>query len=182
MYLKIIICPETYKDNHYVKFTYFILSKGLDWELEMHSLELTKHSTLPWQNDKTPFDHLLSENFGPVVSVKGPSESFMSVCWHINLQDNLGKLFTGCSFFSYYHMSLCFYSKSLSASIERRQGFADRELVCVWGGSQLNECKLCDQPVAGYWTGGFQDFAPVIIFACCIQSQSWKALEKQNGG
>lgn len=66
-----------------------------------------------------------------------------------------GLTFTSCSFFSYHHMSLCFYSKSLSASTERRQGFADREQVCVWGGSQLNEYKLGDQPVAGYWTGGF---------------------------
>lgn len=84
-----------------------------------------------------------------------------------------GLTFTGCSFFSYHHISLRFYSKSLSPSTERRWGFADREQVCV-GESQLNEYKSGDQPVTEYWTAGFKDLAPFIIFACHIQSQFWE--------
>lgn len=80
-----------------------------------------------------------------------------------------GLTFTGCSLFSYHHISLCFYSKSLSPSNKRRRG------VC-WsragrGASQLNEYKSGDQPVTECWTAGFEDWTPFIIFACRIHSQ-----------
>lgn len=80
-----------------------------------------------------------------------------------------GLTFTGCSLFAYHHISLCFYSKSLSPSTKRRRGLL---IASRWGGaSQLNEYKSGDQPVTECWTAGFQDLTPFIIFACRIRSQ-----------
>lgn len=161
------------KTNQDYKSSYFKLCKGLNWELEMHSLEWTKRYTLPWQDGKAPFDRLLSEHFGHDVAVKGLSEGFMpSLAAYKCAAQPWGALcgltFTGCSLFS-YHISLCFYSKSLLPSTDSRQGFTARKQV-GWS-RHLNEYKSGDQPVTEYWTAAFEDLTPIIIFACCIQSQ-----------
>ncbi len=80
-----------------------------------------------------------------------------------------GLTFTGYSLSSYHHISLCFYSKSLSPSAKRRRAFADRKQV--GGTSQSNEYKSGDQPVKDCWTARFEDLTHFIIFACRIRSQ-----------
>lgn len=138
--------------------------------IEMHSLERTKYCTLPWQAGKTPFNQLLSEKFRPVVAqwklyvcllaYKSAEQPWEAPC---------GLTFTGWSLFPYRHISLCFYSKSLSPSNKRRRGVCRSR--AGGGASQLNEYKSGDQPVTECWTAGFEDLTPFVIFACCIQSQ-----------
>lgn len=143
----------------------------------VQTLEGIKCCTLPSWAGKTPIDQhqRLSQNFRLVVA---QGKLFVYQLAHKSAEQPWealsGLTFTVCSMFPYHHISLCFYSKSLSPSTRR----STRGGGCCWLGwgagggaaSQLNEFKSGDQPVTDFWTAGVEDLTPFFIFACCIWS------------
>lgn len=79
---------------------------------------------------EAPLHQLLSEHFGPEAAAWGPQRKLYA-CLSANKSAArpwgapCGLTFTGCSL-SFCHISLCFYSMSLSPGEERRRAFADQ--------------------------------------------------------
>ncbi len=104
----------------------------------MHSLEWTKYYTLPWQDGKDPIRSTSFWKFWACGGCEG-AQWKLYVCllayksaeqpW----EAPCGLTFTGCSLFPCHHISLCFYSKSLSPSAKRRRGLL---IASRWGGGE----------------------------------------------
>lgn len=117
--------------------------------------------------------------FGPEWLQRGPSESFMSIAWHINMQNNLGKpcvvypSLPAPSFFSPNTITLVSVSIQSHCWEEFR---ADKVFCWSWvvgrgRGKSIKWIQIGWLTVTECWTAGLEDWTPFIIFACCIKSQ-----------